>query len=114
VEPRQIVDPAGLDQALGAEAFLLFKRSPTCPISARAWTAYRRFLRRNPDVRTGWIDVVAHADLARQVAERTGVEHESPQALWLRHGRVGWHASHFDVTERGLERAAASLPRKAG
>jgi bacillithiol system protein YtxJ len=54
--------------------------------------------------------VQAHADLSKRVAERTGVAHESPQALWIRKGRVGWHASHLDVTVEALTRALIALP----
>lgn len=58
------------------------------------------------------MDVTAHADLSKRVADRTGVPHESPQALWIRKGRVGWHASHFDVTVEALERALMSIPKE--
>jgi bacillithiol system protein YtxJ len=32
------------------------------------------------------------------VAKRLGVRHETPQALLIREGRVGWRASHYRVT----------------
>jgi bacillithiol system protein YtxJ len=44
-------------------------------------------------------------DVSREVEARTGVPHESPQALVLRDGRAVWSASHFDITADAVERA---------
>jgi bacillithiol system protein YtxJ len=44
-------------------------------------------------------------DLSREVAARTGVPHESPQALVLRNGEAVWSASHFEVTADAVEQA---------
>ena len=101
--PR-ITDRPALEGALKAPEFLLLKHSTTCPISARAFRAYEAFLSEH-DVATGWIHVVEQRDWSREVAERTGVAHQSPQALLLRHGVVVWSASHFDITRESLARA---------
>jgi bacillithiol system protein YtxJ len=108
----RIADSGDLERALGADSFLLFKHSTSCPISAKAWREYVRFLEENPDVSSAWIDVHDQAQIAREVTKKTGIQHESPQALWIRDGRVGWHASHFDITVRSLTRAVTSLPKK--
>ena len=42
-----------------------------------------------------------------RVARITGVEHQSPQALWIENGRVVWHASHWDITPEALAEATA-------
>jgi bacillithiol system protein YtxJ len=44
-------------------------------------------------------------DLSRDVATRTGVRHETPQALVLRNGRAVWAASHFDISADSVEQA---------
>jgi bacillithiol system protein YtxJ len=44
-------------------------------------------------------------DLSREVETRTGVRHESPQALILRDGAVVWSASHWNVTADAVARA---------
>ena len=44
-------------------------------------------------------------DLAREIEQRTGVRHETPQALVIRNGRAVWNASHFDVTAQAVEQA---------
>jgi bacillithiol system protein YtxJ len=78
---------------------ILFKHSPTCPVSGAAWAEFLSFVR-SPRLSPGpapalrVIDVLAGRTVARLVAERTGVRHESPQALVLRGGKVARHASH--------------------
>ncbi len=79
---------------------LLFKHSNTCPISA---AAYRQMKQVSADVS---IIVVQRArDVSREVESRTGLRHESPQALVLREGRVVWSASHWDITAEAVNQA---------
>lgn len=105
--PRQIVTGADLGDALAAPRFLLFKHSPVCATSARAFDEYEAFAAAHPDVPTAWIDVIGSRPLSRRAAEATGVVHESPQALWIVDGRAAWHASHWNLTRAALGRAVA-------
>ena len=79
---------------------LLFKHSNSCPISARAY-------RQMQEVKTpiSLIVVQDDRDLSQEVATRTGVRHETPQALVLRNGRAVWAASHFDISADAVEQA---------
>jgi bacillithiol system protein YtxJ len=104
VAPPRITDDSALTLALGAERYLLFKHSHRCPISGRAFREYEAFAARHPDLPTGWIDVVDQRALSNRVADKTGVTHESPQALWIRDGAVAWNASHGTITASELER----------
>lgn len=105
---RRILDPDALDRAFEAPVFLLFKHSPICPTSTRAWAEVESFLADHPETPSGWLDVIAERPLARAVAERTGVRHESPQILLLLEGRATWTTSHYDITRTQLEEAMAS------
>ncbi len=58
----------------------------------------------HPDVPVYWVDVKAERPLSRELADRLGVTHESPQAILLRQGAPVWHASHSDVTARAIAR----------
>lgn len=104
--PPRIADEQALEAGLGADLFLLFKHSNACPVSSRAFAAYAEFCGERPDVPTGWIDVVADRPWSLRVAERTGVAHESPQALLIRSGKPVWHASHGRITTDALLDAA--------
>jgi len=64
------------------------------------------------------VEVLVREDrpLSLAVAERTGVEHQSPQVICLREGRACWHASHTAITARALEeqRGAGGKPPQSG
>lgn len=85
----------------------IFKHSLTCPISSRAWAEFRRFVEAQQD--DGGVFVVIEIQRARPVsnavAERTGIRHQSPQAILLRNDVVAWHASHYDIVLGSLQRA---------
>lgn len=86
----------------------IFKHSLTCPISGTAWSEFQRFVSDQP-VNGGGVFALIEIQLSRPisnaVAERTGVRHQSPQAILLRGGRVSWHASHYDIDLKSLNRA---------
>ena len=82
------------------EPVLLFKHSTTCPISA---AAYQQMSRVEGEV--ALVVVQKARDLSREIEARTGVRHESPQALILRDGSVVWSASHWNVTADSVARA---------
>jgi bacillithiol system protein YtxJ len=106
-----IEDSSGLEAALTAPLFLLFKHSPTCPVSARARQELRAFLEDDPPP-SAWIDVIGSRPISIETEARTGVRHESPQALLLARGKVLWHASHGAITREAL--AAALLDAQSG
>ena len=72
---------------------ILFKHSNTCPISS---AAYREMKRIGGDV--ALVVVQKARDVSRAVESRTGIRHESPQALVLRGGVAVWSASHWNIT----------------
>ncbi len=94
----------------------IFKHSLTCPISGAAWGEFRRFVADQPaDNPAGnpadngavfaLIEIQYARPVSNAVAERTGVRHQSPQAILLRDSRVAWHASHYDIDLKALQRA---------
>ena len=98
-----VSDAAALEELFArshTEPVLLFKHSSACPISARAY-------RQMEGVKTPVSIVVVQKsrDVSREVEQRTGVRHETPQALVIRNGRVVWNASHFDITSDVVEQA---------
>ena len=103
--PTRLRTEAELATAFAADRFLLFKHSTRCPISAAAFEEYARWSAAHPDAATGWIDVVQDRALASSVVERTGIRHESPQAILLARGKPRWNASHGAITEASLSAA---------
>ena len=83
---------------------VLFKHSTTCPISARAHHQMEK-LPADVAAQISLVVVQRARELSRRVAEQTGIRHESPQAIILRHGQVVWSASHFDITAEAVAQA---------
>lgn len=84
-----------------------FKHSLTCPISAGAWSEFRRFAdgQEGNGAVYALIEVQNARPVSNALAERLGVRHQSPQAILLREARVAWHASHYDIDLDALRSA---------
>jgi bacillithiol system protein YtxJ len=82
---------------------VIFKHSLTCPISASAYDQMAQF-----DGEVALIEVQRAPELSREIENSLGVEHESPQVIILRKGRVVWNASHFGITADAVTKAMRS------
>ncbi|MFL5577845.1 MAG: bacillithiol system redox-active protein YtxJ [Gemmatimonadaceae bacterium] len=102
---KHLVTRTDLDALFAAEQALVFKNSRTCPISAAARRQVAALIGRHPDLQIFVVDVHSGAPLSREIERRTGIVHHSPQVIVLACGAPRWHASHFDITARDVERA---------
>jgi bacillithiol system protein YtxJ len=86
----------------------VLKHSLTCGISAAAWAEFQRFAAEGSG-ENGTVFALIVVQSARAVsnafAERTGVQHQSPQAILLRDARVAWQASHYQINVQSLKQA---------
>lgn len=94
---KQMMSRQDVDEALGQDTAILFKHSTRCPISAAARGEMERFLELNPDAPVYTVDVNDSTEASQYLAEKTGIEHHSPQVILTRGGTPSWHASHFDI-----------------
>ena len=98
-----VADADGLDDWLPRPGLaLLFLHDPRCFVSRRAYGQVGQI-----SGEVALIDVRAHPGMADEVERRTGVGHESPQAILLDDGRAVWSASHAGVTAAAITAAAA-------
>ncbi len=106
---REITTTDVLEILLDDEApsALVFKHSTRCPISAAALRRVEEWERgAGADAPPVWmVRVIEQRPLSNLIAERTGVAHQSPQAMLIRGGRVLWHASHNAVGGEAIDRA---------
>jgi len=85
---------------------LVFKHSNTCPISARAWQRFQEFTAHAPkNLALRMITVQESRAVSNEFAARTGVHHESPQAVLLVGGNAVWDDSHGRITAETLTEA---------
>lgn len=90
----------GLIEKSKERPVVIFKHSLTCPISARA---YDQMSEVHGEV--ALLEIQKNTELSREIQNRLGVAHESPQVIVLRNGQVVWDASHFDVTAAAVAEA---------
>lgn len=100
--PKPIREKGQLDTVLDEPVAVLYKHSPLCGASAAAVRQVRTFMSSHTDVPVYLVDVIRDRPLAREVARRLSIRHESPQAFVLRDGRVVWSGSHGAVTAEAL------------
>lgn len=101
---QPVRDAETLERAFGEPWALVFKHSTRCPVSSAAWREVAAFRKAHPEAVVHVVHVVEQRALSNAVAARTGIRHESPQAILLESGRVAWHDSHEGVTAEALER----------
>lgn len=95
------------DALLAEELAIIFKHSATCATSWRAHAEVAEFLKRQPEAPVYLIPVRKCREVARHAADRSGVEHASPQVLVIRRGKVVAEASHDAITTEFLAQAVA-------
>lgn len=84
---------------------ILFKHSLTCPISHAAYEEMS-LLTKEP---VSLVIVQDARQISNEIAARTNIRHESPQALIVSDNEVVWHASHYDITKSAVLRALEEI-----
>ena len=85
------------------EPVIVFKHDPYCSISS---FAYGELLKVDGEI--PWIDVANDQPLSLWFAEKTGVEHESPQVVVLHDAKPVWAGSHWSIRADAVRAAAAA------
>ena len=94
----------------GARPVWLFKHSLVCPLSTEGRREFERFLADTEvEALFAVIEVQNARDVSNEVARRTGVRHETPQAILMRGADVLWAGSHWDVSASTMARAVRAV-----
>ena|SRR5688572_28568212 len=99
----RLADRKALDHLLANSKLrpvVIFKHSNSCPISA---AAYREMQQLENEVVL--VEVQTAREVSRELADITGIRHESPQVIVLRNGKAVWNASHYAVNAREVAKA---------
>lgn len=84
----------------------LFKQSTTCPISANAFEEFQSFLEtKDEDVGAYFVKVRETREVSNEIADHTGIKHESPQVMFVKDQEVLWNTSHSKINVDSLEEA---------
>ncbi len=102
----RIDDRAALDGLLAdskQKPVIVFKHSNACSISSRAYREMEKV-----EAQVNILEVQSAREISRELANLTGVRHETPQVIVLRDGKAVWNASHFDVQAAAVAKAVES------
>lgn len=86
-----------------SKPIVIFKHSTACGISSAAYKEMEKF-----DGQVNLLEVQSARDVSRELADLTGIRHETPQVIVLKDGKAVWNASHFDVKAGAVLKAMES------
>jgi len=84
---------------------LIFKHSTTCPISYMAKNRVEANWNLS-EVTAHYLDLKVYRDVSAAIADRYGVQHESPQIIAIKNGKAIYNESHLDIS---VEEIASKL-----
>jgi len=101
IDNRETLDKLITDSK--TKPIVIFKHSNACGISA---SAYREMEKLETSVNL--LEVQSARDVSRELADLTGIRHETPQVIVFKDGKAVWNASHFDVKAGSVLKALES------
>ena len=84
------------------ELSILFKKSPICPVSHAAEREVESFIEQTPSIKSYVVDVIGQHPLSQEIAQETGIRHESPQVFLFKSGEKIWSGSHYKIKANEL------------
>ena len=83
---------------------LLFKHSTRCSISSMAKSRFEsEWGLNNEACPTYYLDLITFRPISNEIAEKTGVEHQSPQVIVLKNKEVIYQASHNGIDAKEIQ-----------
>jgi bacillithiol system protein YtxJ len=77
---------------------LIFKHSTRCSISASALDRLeRKWSQVENLIKPYYLDLLKYRAISNAIAYKLGVEHQSPQAIVIKNGKVVYHNSHMEI-----------------
>ncbi|MBI2258304.1 MAG: bacillithiol system redox-active protein YtxJ [Flavobacteriia bacterium] len=85
------------------EPFLIFKHSTRCSISSMALRHFESEFHTDTNCQLFLLDLLIHRDISNQIAELTGVQHQSPQIILIKNKQILLNASHENISANEIE-----------
>ncbi|MEE9270945.1 MAG: bacillithiol system redox-active protein YtxJ [Candidatus Krumholzibacteria bacterium] len=111
---KRLTSIGDFDEALARserEAVFIYKHSTACGLSAVAHdrvTAYVG-LKVEGSAPVYIVNLLETRSVSNEIADRLGVEHQSPQLILVKDRRAVWHASHGAINEEAIVQALATV-----
>jgi bacillithiol system protein YtxJ len=86
---------------------LIFKHSTRCNISRLALDRLERNWKQEEmqNVKPYFLDLLSYRAISDKIAHDFNIEHESPQVLIVRDGKIVYDRSHFDIDYQKIKEA---------
>ena len=101
IDNRETLDQLITDSK--SKPVVIFKHSNACGISASAYREMEKL-----EAQVNLLEVQSARDVSRELADITGIRHETPQVIVFKDGKAVWNASHFDVKAGAVLKAVES------
>jgi bacillithiol system protein YtxJ len=93
-----------IDQVSGQGGAVIFKHSTRCVISSMAWNRLQRDWNEQVEaLPVYYLDLIKFRSTSSAVAQYYGVDHESPQLLYVKDGKVEYQTSHNGINVSDLK-----------
>lgn len=83
---------------------LFFKHSTRCSVSRMALSQFEQEWNAVSDCNVVFLDLLQYRELSNAIVSLTGVQHESPQTILLKNGKVVAHASHYRIDASTIQK----------
>lgn len=101
IDDRETLDKLVTDSR--SKPVIIFKHSTACGISSAAYREMEKL-----EGQVNLLEVQSARDISRELADLTGIRHETPQVIVLKDGKAVWNASHFEVKAGAVLKALES------
>ncbi len=85
------------------QSILIFKDSTRCSISKMIKNRLERNWVENLNIKTFYLDLLSHRDISDKIADKFGVEHQSPQILVIKNSICVYSASHNEIDYQNIK-----------
>ncbi|MGB3467987.1 MAG: bacillithiol system redox-active protein YtxJ [Cyclobacteriaceae bacterium] len=84
---------------------VIFKHSTRCPVSSMALSRLERSWDNKEQQNTAiyFLDLIRYRAISNAIADKFGVEHQSPQVIMLENGEAVYSESHMGISYEGLK-----------
>jgi len=83
---------------------VIFKHSTRCIVSRTALKQFEMQFVANEKIKLFFLDLLEYRPISNIIAEKFSIEHQSPQIIVIKGGKVVYSASHSDIDATILER----------
>ncbi|KVV14632.1 bacillithiol system redox-active protein YtxJ [Flavobacterium sp. TMP13] len=94
---------ADIESNSSVKPIVIFKHSTRCSISRMALKQFEREYDLNEVVDAYFLDLISYRDVSNEIANRFGVQHQSPQLILIKNKKATYNASHSDINAETLK-----------